>query len=118
MKGQLKIVGSYKDGLRDGSWEYYMENGNKQVFVLYSKGREWMALEYDRFGVPKNNDDVKKYNDMLNNKSEIEASETKKGRKRLAKRKRKDEKAKQKKTNNNSKSFKKEKKQNKKTKND
>ena len=99
--GQLKIVGSYKDGLRDGSWEYYMENGNKQVFVLYSKCREWMALEHDRFGVPKNNDDVNKYNEMLKNKSDIEAGETKKGRKRLAKRKRKEAKAKQKEAENN-----------------
>ena len=95
-----------------------MENGNKQVFVLYSKGREWMALEHDRFGVPKNNDDVNKYNEMLKNKSDIEAGETKKGRKRLAKRKRKEAKAKQKEAENNSKTSPKKKKKNQKTKDD
>ena len=94
--GQLKIAGAWKDGLRDGKWEYYMENGNKEVFVLYSKGREWMVLDFDRFGVPKNNDDVKKFDDMLKNKDDLEAGETKKGKRKLKRSKRKEEKKKKK----------------------
>ena len=73
-----------------------MENGNKEVFVLYSKGREWMVLDFDRFGVAKNNDDIKKFDDMLRNKSDLEASETKRGKRRLKRRKRKEQKKKEK----------------------
>ena len=93
---QLKISGEFKDGLKDGKWEYYQENGNKQVFVLFSKGREWMVLEFDRFGVAKNNDEVIKFNEMLKNKSDLEASETKKGKRKLKRQKRREQKAKDK----------------------
>ena len=32
-----QLIRFWKDGLKDGKWEYYMENGNEEVFVLYSK---------------------------------------------------------------------------------
>ena len=89
--GQLKKVGEWKDGLKDGKWEHYSDNGNKTDFVLFSKGKVWMVLEFDRFGVVKvmrGN----KFNEMLKNKSSIEASETRKGRRKLRKQKAKEKK--------------------------
>ena len=73
-----------------------MENGNKEVFVLYSKGREWRVLDFDRFGVAKNNDDIKKFDDMLKNKADLEASETKRGKRKFKRRKWKEQKIKEK----------------------
>ena len=55
--------------------------------MLFSKGRVWMILEFDRFGVVKNNEEEIKFNEMLKNKSSIEASETRKGRRKLKKQK-------------------------------
>ena len=55
-----------------------------------------MVLEFDRFGVAKNNDEVIKFNEMLKNKSDLEASETKKGKRKLKRQKRREQKAKDK----------------------
>ena len=90
--GQIKKTGQWKDGLKDGKWEHYLENGNKTDFVLFSKGRVWMVLEFDRFGVVKSHDEEIKFNEMLKNKSSIEASETRKGRRKLKKQKAKEKK--------------------------
>ena len=51
-----------------------------------------MILEFDRFGVVKDNEEEIKFNEMLKNKSSIEASETRKGRRKLKKQKAKEKK--------------------------
>jgi hypothetical protein len=51
-----------------------------------------MVLEFDRFGVVKNNEEEIKFNEMLKNKSSIEASESRKGRRKLKKQKAKEKK--------------------------
>ena len=57
---------------------------------------ELLEIQAGLFGVPKNNDDVKKFDDMLKNKDDLEAGETKKGKRKLKRRKRKEEKKKKK----------------------
>ena len=68
-----------------------LENGNKMI--LYYLVRVSMdGLEFDRFGVVKSHDEEIKFNEMLKNKSSIEASETRKGRRKLKKQKAKEKK--------------------------
>ena len=50
---------------------------------MFSKGNLWMVLEFDRFGVVKDHQEEIKFNDMVKNKSSIEASNSRKGRKKL-----------------------------------
>ena len=83
--GQLKKIGSWKEGLKDGKWEHYLENGNKTNFVLFSKGTVWMILEFDRFGIVKDHEEETKFNQMLANKSSIEASQYQKRKKKIKK---------------------------------
>jgi hypothetical protein len=59
-----------------------------------------MILEFDRFGVVKSPDEETKFNEMLKNKSSIEAGETRKGKRKLKKQKAR-EKKKDKKSKNN-----------------
>ena len=42
-----------------------------------------MILEFDRFGVVKDHEEEIKFNDMLRNKSSIEASQSRKGKRKL-----------------------------------
>lgn len=88
--GQLKKIGEWKEGLKDGKWEHYLENGNKTDFGLFSKGNLWMVLEFDRFGVVKDHEEEIKFNEMLKNKSSIEASQSRKGRRKLRRKLRKE----------------------------
>ena len=57
-----------------------------------------MILEFDRFGIVKDHEEETKFNQMLANKSSIEASNTKKGRRKLRK---KEKQNKSKKTSDN-----------------
>ena len=60
-----------------------------------------MILEFDRFGIVKDHEEETKFNQMLANKSSIEASNTKKGRRKLRKKAKKEKQNKSKKTSEN-----------------
>ena len=49
-----------------------------------------MVLEFDRFGVVKDHEEEIKFNEMLKNKSSIEASQSRKGRRKLRRKLRKE----------------------------
>ena len=49
-----------------------MEDGKNQASVLYSKGREWKVIEFDRFGQPKNQEEFEKFNQMFTMKAFFE----------------------------------------------
>ena len=83
--------------MKDGKWEHYLENGNKADFALFSKGNLWMVLEFDRFGVVKDHEEEVKFNEMLKNKSSIEASQSRNGKRKLKRKKTKKSKQKNKK---------------------
>jgi len=89
--GQKKQEGSFKDGKEDGVWELYLEDGKNANTVLYDKGVLLKAVEYDRFGKPKNDLDLVELNNLLNNKKADDADGGKK------KKKKKDKKDKEKK---------------------
>ena len=92
--GQIEHKGSWEEGLKDGLWEYYLEDGKHAASVLFSKGREWKVIEFDRFGQPKNQGEYEEFNKMVANKDEIEAQESKRGQRKM---KRKAKRAKKKK---------------------
>ena len=75
-------------------WEYFLEDGKSVASVLFSKGREWKVVEFDRFGQPKNQEEFEELNKMVANKEELEAQESKRGQRKS---KRKAKKAKKKK---------------------
>ncbi len=39
-KGQVKVIGYFKNGRRDGTFERYAENGDLEEQVTYEKGRK------------------------------------------------------------------------------
>ena len=90
--GQLDHQGSWVEGQKDGLWEYYLEDGKNQASVLYSKGREWKVIEFDRFGQPKNQEEFEKFNQMVANKEAIEAAETNRGKRKLKRKAKREEK--------------------------
>ena len=57
---------------------------------------EWMMVEFDRFGQAKNQDELKKMNEMLAHKEELELAETSRGRKKLRRKADKEQKSKKK----------------------
>ena len=91
--GQIEHQGSWEEGLKDGLWEYFLEDGKHAASVLFSKGREWKVIEFDRFGQPKNQIEFEEFNNMVTNKEQIEAQESKRGQRKM-KRKAKREKRK------------------------
>tara|TARA_Y100000768_G_C23818132_1_gene605151 strand:+ start:483 stop:656 length:174 start_codon:yes stop_codon:yes gene_type:complete len=56
-----------------------------------------MVLEFDRFGVVKDHEEEVKFNEMLKNKSSIEASQSRNGKRKLKRKKAKKSKQKNKK---------------------
>ena len=50
---------------------------------MFSKGNLWMVLEFDRFGVVKDHEEEVKFNEMLKNKSSIEASQSRNGKRKM-----------------------------------
>ena len=67
-----KKVGEWKDGLKDGKWNIILITEIKLI-LFYLVKEEYDALEFDRFGVVKSNEEETKFNEMLKNKLSIEA---------------------------------------------
>ncbi|CAG5078649.1 toxin-antitoxin system YwqK family antitoxin [Parvicella tangerina] len=77
--GQIKQTGNFKNDLQDGIWDMFQESGKNATTALYDDGVLLKAVEYDRFGKPKNDLDLVELNDLLNKKKSDDASERKKG---------------------------------------
>jgi hypothetical protein len=87
----MEHMGSWKEGSKDGLWQYFLEDGKNQASILYSRGREWKVIEFDRFGQPKNPEEYEKFNKMVANKEAIEAEESKSGQRKLKRKARREE---------------------------
>jgi antitoxin component YwqK of YwqJK toxin-antitoxin module len=49
-KGKKKSTGVYKNGKRNGMWNYYDDNGNKQVRIIYKDEKVYRYTIWDTLG--------------------------------------------------------------------
>ena len=56
--GNMKLEGSYKDGLMNGKWTWYREDGKKMVKAYYVDGNgNGDKMIYEDLGIPRNGAD-------------------------------------------------------------
>jgi len=75
-------------------WNYYLEDGKNAADVLFSNGSEKFAVEYDKFGKAKNEDDLVELNRLLSTNKKSGEEEGADGMKIDKKKKRKEKKKK------------------------
>jgi antitoxin component YwqK of YwqJK toxin-antitoxin module len=78
--GQVKKTGIFKSDKEDGMWEEFHEDGKNAKTTLYDKGSVLVVVEYDRFGKPKNDQDLVALNNAISKKKSDDAKAKKKNK--------------------------------------
>lgn len=84
--GQIKKQGNYKENKEDGLWEFFLDDGKNSASVLYNEGIVRKAVEYDRFGKPKKDEDLIELNQLLSKGKAKEGDRKKKDKKKKGER--------------------------------
>ena len=89
--GQLKQSGIFKEGEKHGLWEYFLADGKNALSILFEKGKELKVVEYDKFGKPRNEEDLLELNRIMS--GQVLGEETKAEKKARKKKEKAEKKA-------------------------
>jgi len=85
--GQLKQEGSFKGGVKHGLWDHFQADGKNALSMFFDNGEQLKVVEYDKFGKPKNDEDLIELNKIMSGQdtSGEETKAEKKARKKQEK---------------------------------
>ena len=72
-------------------WDYFIADGKNSLSILFDKGKELKVVEYDKFGKPRNEEDLLELNRMMS--GQVEGEETKAEKKARKKKEKAEKKA-------------------------